>query len=393
MPVSDTDHVRLERIAAKLAAARALPTLPDAFGVDGHRFDLGAPVAEAAVVDWEERHEVALPAAYRLFVTELGDGGAGPGGGMLRLLDSCDDEGCQPGHLALPSPYLPGPRYFGDWEQRYEDPPGPDRVFLRGTLRIAWHGCSLCTQLVVTGPARGRLFNLDIEGPVGPYVAEDADFLAWYERWLDEAVAGYDVDWFGERLPLDEPALVAVLAGDASPQRRARAGESLLQLAAVSDRGWTAVAEAVSSDEDAGVRAQLLFLLQWPPRDRYRRLDNAEAAADAIARYARSRPRPDLRALAELRRLTFADVAPELSSPDVEQRRCAAYHLAWEVMATGVPQHVLEDEAGRLLDDPDPLLRSHGVAVVRRYDLAGLHSRLRRMQRVETDRWVQRWLS
>ena len=55
-------------------------------------------------------------------------------------------------------------------------------MFLPGTLNIASHGCSLVTRLVVTGPARGRLLNLDCEGPAGPYVVEDADFLAWYER-------------------------------------------------------------------------------------------------------------------------------------------------------------------------------------------------------------------
>lgn len=58
-------------------------------------------------------------------------------------------------------------------------------MFLRGTLGIADHGCSLVTRLVVTGPAKGRLLNLDYEEPLGRYVVEDTDFLAWYERWLD----------------------------------------------------------------------------------------------------------------------------------------------------------------------------------------------------------------
>ena len=107
------------------------------------------------MTEFEERHEVALPPAYRLFVTGLGDGGAGPGYHLSSLSTSCRP-GCLPGHLARPSPYLPGPRYRGDWEQRYEDPPGPDRMFLRGTLRISDHGCTLVTRLVVTGPARGR---------------------------------------------------------------------------------------------------------------------------------------------------------------------------------------------------------------------------------------------
>lgn len=122
-PVLDVDHVRLRRIAGKLAAARAMPVPPEAFGVEGHAFKLGAPLPEAVVTEFEERHEVALPPAYRLFVTGLGDGGAGPGYHLSSLSTFCR-RGCLPGHLARASPYLPGPRYLGDWEQRYEDQTG-----------------------------------------------------------------------------------------------------------------------------------------------------------------------------------------------------------------------------------------------------------------------------
>ena len=67
------------RIADKLAAARAMPVPSKAFGAESHGFKLGARLFGAVVTEFEERHEVALPPAYRLFVTELGDGGAGPG--------------------------------------------------------------------------------------------------------------------------------------------------------------------------------------------------------------------------------------------------------------------------------------------------------------------------
>src|SRR4051812_13494492 len=163
--MSEGGDVRLGRIADKLAAVRAMPIPPNAFGAEGHGFELGTPLSETVVADFEARHEAALPQAYRWFLTELGDGGAGPGYRLRRLADACG-EGCRPGHLVQASPYLPGPRHLNDWEQRYEDPPGPNRTFLQGTLRIAGHGCSLYTQLIVAGPARGRLFNLDDEGPV-----------------------------------------------------------------------------------------------------------------------------------------------------------------------------------------------------------------------------------
>ncbi|GII57263.1 hypothetical protein Pth03_56520 [Planotetraspora thailandica] len=391
----DADHVRLGRIAGKLAAARAMLVPPKAFGVEAHGFKLGAPLFEAVVAEFEERHEVTLPPAYRLFVTELGDGGAGPGYGLCRLSASCCARR-RSGHLAQPSPYLPGPRYLDDWDQRYEDPPGPDRIFLRGTLRIADHGCSLGTQLIVTGPARGRLLNLDYEGPVGPYVVEDTDFLAWYERWLDEAIAGYDVGWFGERLPLEEPELVAVLADDPSPERRARAGNSLLQLPAISDSAWTALVGTMTTDVDATVRAEVWDLLRWQRHKHQRRLDNAEAIADDVARYARSCTPPDLNALGVLRRLTFTDVLPELACHDLERRRRAAYQLArqpWEFRRENLRQDLLDDVVGGLLGDADPLPRSHGVAVVRWFGLTHLHPLLRDLQETETDPWVQHHLS
>ena len=303
--------------------------------------------------------------------------------------------GCAPGHLARPSPYLPGPRYPEDWEQRHEEPPGPDRTFLPGTLTIADHGCSLGTQLVVAGPARGRLLNLDCGGSTGPYVVADADFLAWYERWLDEAAAGHDVGWLGERLPLDEPELIAALAGDPSPERRARAAYSLLQLPATSADAWTALADAMTGDVSAAVRATAFDCLRSREREDGGALANAEAIAEEIARYARSCTPPGLETLSRLFKATLADVLTELAADDLERRRRAAYRLtglAWRNTETALPGS-LGDAAARLLDDADPLLRLHGVTVVRRARLVGLEPRLRQLEETETDPWVRFELS
>jgi hypothetical protein len=222
-------------------------------------------------------------------------------------------------------------------------------------------------------------------------VVEDADFLAWYERWLDEAIAGYDVGWFGERLPLEEPELVAVLTDDPSPARRARAGESLLRLPAISDGAWTALVGSMATDVDPTVRAELWDLLKWRRHKHQRRLDDAEAIADDIARYARSCTPAGLEALGVLGRLTFTDVLPELACHDLERRRCAAYHLvrpSWGAGKEKPRQDLLDDVAGGLLNDPDPLLRSHGIAVVRWFGLSRLHPLLHALRETETDPWV-----
>ncbi|MEU8003897.1 hypothetical protein AB0B66_22300 [Catellatospora sp. NPDC049111] len=389
------EDVRLGRIADKLAMARAMPELLTAFGVEGHEFVLEPPATEAAVSAFEARHEVALPAAYRLFLTELGDGGAGPGYGLGRLAALCDRSCHHPGHLAQASPYLPGRRYLDDWEQRHEDPPSPDRLFMPGTLQIVSHGCSLATRLVVTGPARGRLINLDYDGPLGPYVVEDADFLTWYERWLDELVAGFDMGWFGERLPLDQPDLITVLTDDPSPHRRLRAGESLMQQPKIGEAAWTALAHAVTADPDPTVRAALLHDLTEQRRDERRRPDPASADANEVARYARSCDPPGLEALAIQRVLTLDDIVPELDSGDLERSRYAAYILGRDFPWTSqekVLQELLDSVARRLLADPDPLTRSHGVVVVNRFDLDHLHPMLRESQECESDPWVLHYI-
>ena len=124
-------------------------------------------------------------------------------------------------------------------------------------------------------------------------------------------------------------------------------------------------------------------------------MDDAEAIAGEIARYARACTPLDLEALSILRRLTVADVLAELAERDLERRRRAAYQLAWSF--SGITKTALEgpadDPAGRLLSDADPLLRSHGIAAVRRFRLARLHPRLRELQKTETDPWARYWLS
>lgn len=64
-------------------------------------------------------------------------------------------------------------------------------------MHICDQGCTFLARLVVTGPSRGRVFNLDVQGGKPPYFARDASFIDWYERWLDQAEAGEPAGWSG----------------------------------------------------------------------------------------------------------------------------------------------------------------------------------------------------
>jgi len=128
---------------------------------------------------------------------------------------------------------------------------------------------------------------------------------------------------------------------------------------------------------------------EWKRYGLQRGLDNAEEAADDIARYARSCTPVDLRALDQLRRLTAADVLAELTAPDLERRRRAACRLAWSWDIGKTAGQDLEDAAVRLLGETDPLLRSYGIAVARRHRLARLYPLMRELRETETDPWTR----
>ncbi|WP_285549757.1 SMI1/KNR4 family protein [Streptomyces lavendulae] len=156
------------------------------FGADTHRYGLAPPVPEAEIRAFEETHGIALPREYRSFVAEVGDGPAGPFHGVLPLTAprpeageewAVDDEWREdrlPGRLAGPFPLtapLPGPVR------------GPQAALTRGTLTLAERGCGVFLRLVLNGPRRGEVWQLDPDW--GGFVPVSTGFHSWYTAWLE----------------------------------------------------------------------------------------------------------------------------------------------------------------------------------------------------------------
>jgi hypothetical protein len=186
--------VRLDRVATKLAAAAHRPGKPVMFGASVHRFQLGPPLAEGKVTAFEREHGVSLLDDYRAFITTIGHdgpgrwGGAGPYYGLHPLQDWATSLWGMPASntLATPFPAEPG-RIYQDWPS--EVAPGDEDEPYTGTLTLSDEGCGYLSILVVSGPARGRVAD-NSDAPAGPNFTSDADFLSWYERWLDAVLAG-----------------------------------------------------------------------------------------------------------------------------------------------------------------------------------------------------------
>ena len=69
------------------------------FGSGSHDYKLNPPLPVSVIEAFEGRHGVSLPEDYRLFITEIGDGGAGPYYGLLPFGKDDDDRDWEGGGL------------------------------------------------------------------------------------------------------------------------------------------------------------------------------------------------------------------------------------------------------------------------------------------------------
>lgn len=143
------------------------------------------------VSEIEARCRLALPDEYRSFVTEISNGGLGPGCGMFSVQEAVDDAPEWTGELSAPFCY-------GDadarralelraTQQRHFMLPQPnDGGLPNGCLLLAHTGCGCFDVLVVTGEQRGKVWFYDTRqlAPLSES-GKQVTFLDWYESWLD----------------------------------------------------------------------------------------------------------------------------------------------------------------------------------------------------------------
>lgn len=191
---------RLARIRSKLDSIRRRWFRRSSFGEESHRFVLQPPITDPVLEAFESAHGVRLPEEYREFLLQLGDGGAGPGYGLLSLdkaaaFPQADDDP-PANYLSRLCPLRPEVSRMRDWLTSIDC---SDDERYQGTIVLCDHGCCNYAVLVVSGPARGCVVNISLDDNP-PVFARDNDFLAWYERWLDDVLGPRrlgDIAWFG----------------------------------------------------------------------------------------------------------------------------------------------------------------------------------------------------
>jgi hypothetical protein len=189
------------------------------FGSSVHDYKLHPPIQGSTIEEFEAQHGIRLPDDYRYFITEIGNGGAGPYYGLFPFGQQDDElsweEGDLVGDVSRPFPHVEAwnlPESF--WQQEPDISPDTPRdeedrlweawdkveqkhywnpAIMNGAIPISHLGCALRQWLVVNGEQKGFVWNdfrADHRGisPLRNESGRQMSFSDWYVSWLDESL-------------------------------------------------------------------------------------------------------------------------------------------------------------------------------------------------------------
>lgn len=201
-------QLQIQRIKDKLAEAKIADIDFKVFGADAHRYELNPPISLKEVEKFERLHKVSIPIAYKLFVTQVGNGGrsyngsgAGPFYGLYAFGEHFAISYDTYETMQIQSPTKVYPEMTkAEWQAEvdYIDTAGTDDVEFEkreaalwgGIFVIGTQGCTFHHALLLNGPHMGRVVNIDDGDRQLPQFSFESDFLDWYERWLDDVIEG-----------------------------------------------------------------------------------------------------------------------------------------------------------------------------------------------------------
>ncbi len=195
-----------EKVEKILEQAERLDPKFELFGVSEHRYKLKPPVDLAFVREMEENYHFRIPEDYVQFITEVGDGGAGPGYGLSSFgfyrskAKSLREEKWRETYLyglgkeLYLLPIEPEDvEDFCVFEEDYEK--NPEKYFMAisetynsandmsyGFFTLGTYGCGKDFGLVITGERYGQVFSVT---PEGGYELLADSFQGFYQKWLD----------------------------------------------------------------------------------------------------------------------------------------------------------------------------------------------------------------
>ena len=161
------------------------------FGAEKHKYKLNPLIEAAEVRAIEEKYGFTLPEDYFKFITEIGDGGAGPDYGLYSFADF--EECNYPTNIAKRfCPHNASAEEAKEINLRYEVyEQNKDKVFTHddewpyenGFLLLGTRGCQYDFIMPVNGKHRGKVFDTDNETC---FYLVAKNFNEFYTNWLGD---------------------------------------------------------------------------------------------------------------------------------------------------------------------------------------------------------------
>ena len=197
--------LKRDEIARILKQARSIDSKCGLFGSAKHKYQLNPPIRASFVRTLEEKYGFTLPDDYFRFITEIGDGGAGPDYGIEPFADLVKKSQDQYAEKyqedyrnSLKNAFAPRPMSADEindfaiaTQATYKK--NPDKYFiyekpndmlcnLDGFYVLGTQGCQWDFGLITAGEMRGKVFVTDNEGA---YCLVANSFEEFYQNWLD----------------------------------------------------------------------------------------------------------------------------------------------------------------------------------------------------------------
>ncbi|MDR1794144.1 MAG: hypothetical protein LBR25_01940 [Erysipelotrichaceae bacterium] len=194
----------IERIKEKL------PKTKEYILADNHLewdwvYEFPLPAREEEIVKTEERLKIAIPAALRAYYGGIANGGPGPGYGMYPLDKLWVIEGYELSQDPLPQCKTLMKRLSRKEGNSYQ------------ALCFLTQGDAYDVSCLLEGPDQGKIVMSCDEEPY--LMAADENFLDWYERWIDEMLAGFDMNLYPDRYKGSQEELIRLFKDNQSDEK------------------------------------------------------------------------------------------------------------------------------------------------------------------------------
>lgn len=224
---------QINRIKDKLVDAKKADKSLKVFGAERHKYVVKESTTLQAVKAFEKKYSIELPDCYKAFILEVGNGGigfqnsaAGPYYGIYPFGENINELVYENVEKYLKQECVIVPKMTDEfWESLIKIIEAKENILdedydtalgnlWAGILPIGSQGCTYLHGIILNGPFKGRVVNLDIDRQK-PQFAYERNFLDWYERWLDEVISGDLIkkkpSWFGYSKGGTEEELMASL--------------------------------------------------------------------------------------------------------------------------------------------------------------------------------------